>query len=172
MQTYDTGVGALDSSYHSQSHRADEESELHHSLHDNSGEPLPPIEPQHYEEPKTTKLCGRLLLLLVAFLYGSLNVSLRGVYALPAPPSASALSTTRGWLAALCFLPLLKFGRHHEHYETIHQQTMTPVRPLWQMGVELSVWNFGAQGLVNLGLLVRLKCSFTCLRLNYPEERF
>ena len=46
---------------------------------------------------------GRILLFVVAFLYGSLNVSLRFVYSLPGPPSASALSTARGWLAAAWF---------------------------------------------------------------------
>jgi drug/metabolite transporter (DMT)-like permease len=91
---------------------------------------------------------GRSLLILVAFLYGTLNVSLRFVYGFPDPPSASALSSTRGWLAALCFIPLLlkKNGEEQPVRET-------PQRPLWGMAAELAVWNFGAQGLLTLGLL-------------------
>lgn len=50
---------------------------------------------------------GRALLITVAFLYGTLNVTLRLIYSLPGPPSASALSTTRGWLAVVCFIPFL-----------------------------------------------------------------
>jgi len=110
-------------------------------------ESLPLMQVQ--EEAKTSKLCGRLLLVLVAFLYGTLNVTLRLVYALPDPPSASALSCTRGWLAALCFVPILQVHKHHEQV-VIHT---TPPRPLWKVGVELAVWNFGAQGLLALGLL-------------------
>ena len=49
-------------------------------------------------------LRGRSLLCLVALLYGTLNVSLRLVYQLPAPPTAAALSATRGILASLCFV--------------------------------------------------------------------
>jgi drug/metabolite transporter (DMT)-like permease len=50
---------------------------------------------------------GRALLLTVAFLYGTLNVVLRLIYSQPGPPSASVLSTTRGWLAVVCFIPFL-----------------------------------------------------------------
>lgn len=107
-------------------------------------------ESEHYpeEEPKTTKLFGRLLLVLVAILYGTLNVSLRLVYALPNPPSASVLSCARGWLGALCFLPLLKV-----HNKRQHNSTQAEPRPMWKVALELAVWNFGAQGLVNFGLL-------------------
>ena len=104
---------------------------------------------QLVEEPKTTKLCGRLLLILVAFLYGTLNVTLRLVYALPNPPSASALSCTRGWLAALCFLPILQIQKHQHAVHT----TDATARPLSIVGLELAGWNFGAQGLLALGLL-------------------
>lgn len=106
---------------------------------------------QRQEEHKTTKLCGRLLLVVVAILYGTLNVSLRLVYSLPDPPSASALSCTRGWLAALCFLPILQLRVHKQHQDNV--QTTLPSRPMWIVALELAGWNFGAQGLVNLGLL-------------------
>lgn len=107
-----------------------------------------PLDAQQ-QEPQTTKICGRLLLALVAFIYGTLNVTLRLVYALPGPPSASALSCTRGWLAVLCFLPMLKLQQHTTTSSSI--QTL-PARPLFIMALELAIWNFGAQGLVNIGL--------------------
>jgi drug/metabolite transporter (DMT)-like permease len=110
--------------------------------------PLPPTEAEH----KASKIGGRLLLVLVAFLYGTLNVTLRLVYELPNPPSASALSCTRGWLAALCFVPILHVHKQHEA-QNHHAAIITPARPLWKMGLELAGWNFGAQGLLALGLL-------------------
>ena len=99
---------------------------------------------------------GRGLLLLVAVLYGTLNVSLRLVYALPDPPTAAALSATRGWLAALCFIPLLV--RKNNNSDQKDSSTGTLVvdavsLPLLMAGLELAVWNFGAQGLLTLGLL-------------------
>ncbi|GAX27556.1 hypothetical protein FisN_13Hh358 [Fistulifera solaris] len=85
---------------------------------------------------------GRGWLLGVAFLYGTLNVTLRSIYAQPHPPSAAALSTSRGWLAVLCFLPLL-WRRQKTH----------TTAPQHRQALELAVWNFGAQGLANIGLL-------------------
>ena len=104
---------------------------------------------------------GHLLLLFVAILYGTLNVSLRAVYDLPDPPSASALSTVRGWLAVVCFAPLLW---HQQQQQQQHQlsflDTSTPTKlslfqqpDLWKVAAELAVWNFGAQALVNVGLM-------------------
>jgi drug/metabolite transporter (DMT)-like permease len=85
-----------------------------------------------------------------------LNVSLRLVYALPDPPSASALSATRGWLAAFCFIPLL-MRNNNQHPTDATSTTNTfvdAVTPsLLLAGLELAVWNFGAQGLLSLGLL-------------------
>ncbi len=85
---------------------------------------------------------GRGWLLSVAFLYGTLNVTLRSIYAQPHPPSAAALSTSRGWLAVLCFLPLLVRQKTNTTRTSFHH------RP----ALELAVWNFGAQGLANIGL--------------------
>jgi drug/metabolite transporter (DMT)-like permease len=101
---------------------------------------------------------GRALLCMVALLYGTLNVSLRLVYQLDAPPSAAALSATRGWLASLCFVPLLSFQKF-----TTQKKKASPASPskvkspspkaLLIAGSELAVWNFLAQGLLNVGLL-------------------
>jgi drug/metabolite transporter (DMT)-like permease len=90
---------------------------------------------------------GYVFLALVAFLYGTLNVSFRLVYALPDPPAASALSAVRGWLSFICFVPFLA-GRR--------KNTTVPVSPprhLWKVAAELALWNCGAQGLLTLGLL-------------------
>jgi drug/metabolite transporter (DMT)-like permease len=93
-------------------------------------------------------LQGRLLLLLVAFLYGSLNVSLRLVYQRPGPPSASALSSSRGWLAAACFIPLIL--KHNP--APIYSDVTTTQASFWRVACELALFNFGAQGLLTLGL--------------------
>jgi drug/metabolite transporter (DMT)-like permease len=106
------------------------------------------------------KLVGRLLLFGVSFLYGTMNVVFRFVYELPDPPSASALSTVRGWMAALCFLPFLAIQRSQRGQRTsplLSPESPSNV-PLWQrpffrVALELAVWNFGSQGLVNVGLL-------------------
>ena len=94
-------------------------------------------------------LQGRFLLLVVAFLYGSLNVSLRLVYERPGPPSASALSSSRGWLAAACFIPLLM--RHTP--ASVYADVTTAQVSFWRVATELAIFNFGAQGLLTLGLL-------------------
>jgi drug/metabolite transporter (DMT)-like permease len=110
----------------------------------------------------TAKLIGRILLLTTAFLYGTLNVTLRMVYALPDPPSASALSTARGWLAALCFIPFLLHRPKANTNSIATPSSQVSAEPssrssssstLWCKSLELAVFNFLAQGLVNLGLL-------------------
>jgi len=90
-----------------------------------------------------------MLLLLVALLYGTLNVSLRLVYNMPNPPSASVLSASRGWMAALCFLPPLLFSSNTSQYSKVN----TSSRSLFTAGFELAFWNFGSQAFLNLGLL-------------------
>jgi drug/metabolite transporter (DMT)-like permease len=107
-----------------------------------------------------SKLVGRLLLFGVSFLYGTMNVVFRFVYELPDPPSASALSTVRGWMAALCFLPFLAIQRaQREQHSSPLVSPISPSnvpllqRPFFRVALELAVWNFGSQGLVNVGLL-------------------
>lgn len=98
-------------------------------------------------------LQGRLLLLIVAFLYGSLNVSLRLVYQRPGPPSASALSSSRGWLAIACFLPLLMKHKPNPVYSDATNATRTTTcASFWWVAMELAICNFGAQALLTLGL--------------------
>jgi len=102
---------------------------------------------------------GRLLLVLVAVLYGSLNVALRFVYDVPdVPPTAAALSATRGWLAFLCFLPPLFLDQKSSKQQSA--ETLDPKEnatdtffPLFRSGLELATWGFLAQGLLNIGLV-------------------
>lgn len=107
------------------------------------------------ESHLVSNLQGRALLLAVAFLYGSLNVSLRLVYQRPGPPSASALSSSRGWLAVACFIPLLmKHTPASVYNDTAADLTTSTPRPsFWRVAGELAIFNFGAQGLLTLGLL-------------------
>jgi len=96
---------------------------------------------------------GRLLLLLVALLYGSLSVSLRMVYERPGPPTASILSATRGWMTVLCLLPIMA------HSAWTRRPTPAPDPPshsdvsFYFFALELAVFNFATQGLLNIGLL-------------------
>lgn len=111
------------------------------------------------------KFIGRFILVVVAFLYGTLNVCLRRVYSLPNAPSAPALSATRGLLAALCFLhvPFQKKNsqsKKRSDNETIAtsesttERTIQPSRQLlWLTAFDLAIWNFLAQGLINIGLM-------------------
>jgi len=128
---------------------------------------------------------SRLLLGFVALLYGTLNVSLRFVYDIPnvIPPTAAALSASRGWIAFLCFLPPLllnninmnsnkkKNENKNENENENKSIAATEIEKmvdstnsnsskksnslmlLFQSGIELSIWNFLAQGLLNIGLL-------------------
>jgi len=107
--------------------------------------------------PYTSRLRGRMILLFVAFLYGTLDVSLKMLYELPGPPSASVLSTLRGWLAAAAFLPLIpkmkaEIAAFGSHAETLADDE-TGIIPLQTAAFELAIWNFGAQSLLNVGLL-------------------
>lgn len=102
------------------------------------------------EDNKTNVLEGRGLLCLVALLYGTLNVSLRLVYNVPEPPTASALSAARGLLASLCFIPILASRKQPLEEETSDVKYKGPIL---RAGLELAVWNFLAQGLLNIGLL-------------------
>mmetsp|Transcript_39 Transcript_39/g.97 ORF Transcript_39/g.97 Transcript_39/m.97 type:complete len:529 (+) Transcript_39:140-1726(+) len=114
------------------------------------------------------KAQGRVILLLVAFLYGTLNVTLRAIYATSGAPVASVLSLVRQLLSVLAFVPILiasnkeNAKREEEesgkYWEELDQRSEDGVigektRPMWIAALELSFWNFGAQGLINAGLL-------------------
>lgn len=118
---------------------------------------------------------GHALLLVVAVLHGSLNVTLRALYHYqrrPDPPTASGLSALRGWLATVCFVPFLSVSscsqghRHRQQGQQVREDDAddddddnTTVKPpprietLVTTAAELAVWNFGARALTNVGLL-------------------
>ncbi|VEU40198.1 unnamed protein product [Pseudo-nitzschia multistriata] len=95
---------------------------------------------------------GRLLLLLVAFLYGSLSVSLRAVYARPGPPAPSILSATRGWMSVLCLWPIAALQSPPVTNGSPSTEIYSKASFYW-FAFELAVFNFGTQGLLNIGLV-------------------
>ena len=116
--------------------------------------------------PQKQKVIGRAILVFVAFLYGTLNVCLRRVYTLESPPTAPALSATRGILAALCFshVPFQRQGGPSADNDTNsnamtsssvgNAATKQPTRRLlWLTAFDLAIWNFMSQGLINVGLM-------------------
>ena len=102
---------------------------------------------------------GRLLLLLVAVLYGSLSVSLRAVYARPGPPAPSILSAVRGWMSILCLWPVAAVqARTASRSATAHGRGSAPAsapssRSFYGFALELALANVGTQGLLNVGLV-------------------
>ncbi|CAK0886500.1 unnamed protein product [Prorocentrum cordatum] len=62
-------------------------------------------------EPKQAVMAPRLLLLVVAALYGSLGICMRLLYSLSGPPTPAALSFVRQALTVAVFVPALGGGR-------------------------------------------------------------
>lgn len=56
---------------------------------------------------KSSVVTARLCLVVTAALFGTLNVCLRQVYALPNPPAPPVVGLIRGVFTALCFAPSL-----------------------------------------------------------------
>uniref|UniRef100_A0A7S2V7U9 EamA domain-containing protein n=1 Tax=Entomoneis paludosa TaxID=265537 RepID=A0A7S2V7U9_9STRA len=135
------------------------------SFHQNSSESLPTTVADatttaEDSSSRQQKRRGRILLFVVSFLYGTLNVSLRLVYAMDDPPSASALSTVRGWLAVICFIPFVmqknsgaSSGTESTQQHGLIANSTRQQRPLWMVSFELALLNFGAQALLNVSLL-------------------
>lgn len=112
---------------------------------------------------------GRVVLFLLAMVYGSLNVSMRLVFARPDPPTASVSSAVQGWFTVFCFLPLLGWQTHHHHKPPLaldDQKTTTIAQEHsnknnkvsrfphgWRFALELALWNFGTQALINTSLV-------------------
>jgi len=119
------------------------------------------------------KAQGRAILLLVSFLYGTLNVSLRAIYASDGAPAASVLSFVRQCLSVLTFIPIIasvnrnngageekereeslgnyfedsneKWSWSQEGSKTDVEEDESKNRPMWLAAAELAFWNFGAQ---------------------------
>jgi len=114
---------------------------------------------------------GRMILLILAVVYGSLNISMRLVFARPNPPTASASSTIQGWFAVLCFLPLLWRNKYINnsssnkgclgmfdfsdkgHVSHIADSNRNNSRSFFRFAVELAFLNFGTQALINMSLV-------------------
>ena len=83
------------------------------------------------------KVQGRATLLLVAFLYGTLNVALRAIYASDGAPAASVLSLVRQCLSVLTFIPIIVSVNRNKNgcYMTASllqiATTMHIRRPIW-----------------------------------------
>ena len=111
---------------------------------------------------------GRLFLTGVAFLYGTLNVSLRYLYAMPNPPTAAALSFCRGWLTVACYLPTILLSMQQQSASTT--DTSVPetfnskkILPMWRVALEFAILNGASVGLLITGLLLTdsaLRASF------------
>ena len=109
---------------------------------------------------------GRIYLLLVALLYGTLNSTLRSIYSLDGKPVPSVLSFVRQLLSVVTFLPIIFLARSIQSTQATiktdvideeevslskkgissrREQQMGNSRPVWRSALELAFWNFGAQ---------------------------
>ncbi len=113
---------------------------------------------------------GRLDLLLVSLLYGTLNTTLRAIYTMEngAAPVPSVLSFVRQILSVATFLPMIFLATRRTTTNTNTTTTTTTTRgelslspskhenvdntslnvtfpPMWRSALELAFWNFGAQ---------------------------
>jgi len=93
---------------------------------------------------------GRIILLILAVVYGSLNISMRLVFARPDPPTASASSTIQGWFAVICFAPLLW---KNSGVSNLRCRGNHPTANFWRFALELAFFNFGTQALINMSLV-------------------
>lgn len=93
---------------------------------------------------------ARASLLTVAALFGSLNVCLRLVYALPDAPTPSVVGLVRGVFTALCFAPSLLRMILHRRNST--HGSKGDADGLWWAAFWLGLWNVAAQGLLTVGL--------------------
>ena len=109
--------------------------------------------PEEENSSSSVETQSRGLLLLVAILYGTLTVALRGVYQFEGAPNASTLSAVRGWLASLGFVPLLLLQQKQEETNTTVNSAEDANPDIFWPALELAVYNLGAQGLLNIGLL-------------------
>ena len=118
---------------------------------------------------------GRAILLLVAFLYGTLNVTLRAIYVTDGPPAASVLSLVRQCLSIFSFIPIFIASKNSakkgvdaeesgEYWEGTEEQKLLgsnvgdnggeTIRPMWMSALELAFWNFGAQVCTYLQVMI------------------
>ena len=117
-------------------------------------------------QQRSGNLEGRALLLLAALCLGTLNTTIRMVYAIPVngnPINPWLMSVIRSWMATICFAPLWWMSTRKERLEQapnskkiVPDETASfssPSQPIWKAALELTVWNFGARALWNIGLV-------------------
>jgi len=100
---------------------------------------------------------GRLMLLFVSVLYGSLTVSYRLLYHLDGPPSPSILNMTRGWMVTVWFFPIVLYQkRRHSRNDDPGEATSSgsPSRSMWKAALELSILNVVSLILASLSLTI------------------
>ena len=102
---------------------------------------------------QTSTLQGQIILVIVSFLYATFNISLRFVYSLPGPPSASAINASRQWMVLVSFLPLTLCREKPRREESTEEPSESTPRSIWIAGAELAFWNFASLALFTLGLL-------------------
>lgn len=95
-----------------------------------------------------------LLLIVVAALFGSLGICVRAIYALPGAPSPAVLSLVRQALTVIVFIPIMLQGRERSNESSSMRNVSVHSLPkeFWPAALELAVWNFGTQALMNAGL--------------------
>lgn len=114
---------------------------------------------------------GRIILFILAIVYGSLNVSMRLVFGRPDPPTASTASVIQGWFAVLSFLPLLKWqnyglllvytndnnnnsnNNNNNNNQNNNKRTKQQKQQFWWFALELALFTFATQALINISLV-------------------
>ena len=106
---------------------------------------------------------GRALLLLAALCLGTLNTTIRMVYAIPVngmPINPWVMSVIRSWMATVCFAPLWWASTRKQKQQQLSLESPTAENtsssshpPIWKAALELTVWNFSSRALWNLGLV-------------------
>lgn len=99
------------------------------------------------DQEERDRNAGRLLLVSVAAMYGTLSVCLKMVFETAGAPTAGVLGGIRGLMTVLCFTPMLlaKGSKGGPEY--------TQGAGFWRAACELALWNLGNQGLCNVALL-------------------
>eukprot|EP00974_Lingulodinium_polyedra_P058948 5674524-Lingulodinium_polyedra.AAC.1 len=81
------------------------------------------------------------------------------LYNTPGPPSASALSAVRGLLSMVVLLLMVTWRKARKSRRTeetdglIQENNAARAPPSAAVAMELALWNVGAQGLLNVGLM-------------------
>lgn len=93
------------------------------------------------------------LLVIVASLYSTLGICIRGLYSLPGPPTPAALSLVRQVLTVVVFEVILYAGRKPAKAGASARSGARSFQAgFWFAAAELAFWNGATQGLLNAGI--------------------